>query len=232
VSLARNKLYELIDSTVRIEERFEAGEIVVGARGDLRIKKDTMVLVKAGTFMRGSSEDDADAYGDEKPQREIYLDEFMIGKYPVTNEEFKEFVGERGYDMEKFWTREGWRWREENAIFEPAYWHDRKWNRPNFPVVGISWFEAEAYANWLSEKNGYRYRLPTEAEWEKASRGTDGFKYPWGEHVDKNLCNSLESGLHRTSPVGIYPKGKSPYDCFDMAGNVWEWCSDWYGNMY
>ena len=189
VALARNKLYELIDSTAGIEERFEAGEIV-GVLGDLRIKKDNMVLVKGGTFMRGSRADDADAYDNEKPQRDIYLDEFMIGTYPVTNEEFKEFVDERGYDMGKFWTREGWQWRVEQKISEPLLWHDRKWNRPNFPVVGISWFEAEAYANWLSERTGNRYRLPTEAEWEKAARGIGGYRYPWGEHFDKNLCNS------------------------------------------
>jgi formylglycine-generating enzyme required for sulfatase activity/energy-coupling factor transporter ATP-binding protein EcfA2 len=233
VDLAREKLYELIDSNASIEERFEAGEIV-GALGDLRIKADNpdMVLVKAGKFMRGSSEDDADAYSDEKPQREIYLDGFMIDKYPVTNEEFKEFVSGGGYDKKEFWTKEGWLWREGNAISEPEYWHDRKWNHPNFPVVGISWYEAEAYANWLSEKTRHRYRLPTEAEWEKASRGTKGLKYPWGEDFDKNSCNSCESGLNRTSPVGIFSKGKSPYNCFDMAGNVWEWCSDWYEDKY
>jgi formylglycine-generating enzyme required for sulfatase activity/energy-coupling factor transporter ATP-binding protein EcfA2 len=229
VALAREKLYNIIESDASLEERFEAGELV-GALGDLRIRKDTMVPVKAGTFMRGSKEDDAGA--DEKPQREVYLDEFMIGTYPVTNEEFKEFVDDGGYDKEEFWTKEGWRWREENEIFEPAYWHDRKWNGPNFPVVGISWFEAEAYANWLSERTGYRFSLPTEAEWEKAARGTDGLKYPWGEHFDKNLCNLYESELHRTSPVGIYPRGKSPYGCFDMAGNVWERCSDWYDGKY
>jgi formylglycine-generating enzyme required for sulfatase activity/energy-coupling factor transporter ATP-binding protein EcfA2 len=231
VSLARDKLYELIESNASIEERFEAGEIV-GTLGDPRIKADNMVLVKEGKFMRGSREDDADAYDDEKPQREIYLDDFMVGKYPVTNEEFKEFLDDGGYDKKEFWTREGWRWREENEISEPAYLHDRKWNGLNFPVVGISWFEAEAYANWLSERTGHQYRLPTEAEWEKAARRTDGFKYPWGEDFDKNLCNSFKSELLRTSPVGIFPKGKSPYGCFDMVGNVWEWCSDRYDDKY
>jgi formylglycine-generating enzyme required for sulfatase activity len=205
VALARDKLYELIETNASIEERFEAGEIV-GALGDLRIKKDNMVLVTGGNFMRGSSGDDAD--DDEKQRRKIYLDDFWIGKYPVTNEEFKEFVDGGGYGKARkdMWSEKGWRWCEKNEISEPRYWHDRKWNAPNFPVVGISWFEAEAYANWLSEKTGHHYRLPTEAEWEKAARGTKGFKYPWGEQFDKNFCNSGALGLNRTSPVGIYPK--------------------------
>ena len=231
VDLARNKLYDLIESNASIEERFEAGEIV-GALGDLRIKADKMVLVKEGKFMRGSSA--VTHPDDEKPQREIYIDDFMIGKYTVTNEEFKEFVDDGGYGKARkdMWSEEGGRWREENEISEPEYWHERKWNGPNFPVVGISWYEAEAYANWLSERTGHQYRLSTEAEWEKAARGTKGFKYPWGKRVENTLSNSGESGLHRTSPVGIFPKGKSPYGCFDMAGNVWEWCSDWHNVKY
>ncbi|KAF5434841.1 Formylglycine-generating protein [Candidatus Methanophagaceae archaeon] len=205
VTLAREKLYELIESNASLEERFEAGKIV-GALGDLRIKTDNMVLVKGGKFMRGSCEDDAYAFSNEKPQRGIYIDDFMIGKYPVTDEEFKEFVDDGGYKRKEFWAKEGWRWREENEISKPLLWHDRKWNGPNFPVVGISWYEAEAYANWLSKRTGHRYRLPTEAEWEKTVRGTKGFKYPWGDEFDRNLCNASESGLHSTSPVGIYPE--------------------------
>jgi len=233
VSLARTKLLAIIESDASLEERFEAGDIL-GSLGDLRIRgadEDRVALVEAGTFLRGNTEDES-KYDDEKPQREIYLDEFMIGKYPVTNEEFQHFVDDGGYAKKALWSKEGWQWRQEHTIDEPEYWHDRKWNGPNFPVVGVSWYEAEAYARWLSKRTGHRYRLPTEAEWEKAARGTDGRTYPWVGEFDKNLCNSEESGLSRTSPVGIFPKGKSPYGCCDMAGNVWEWCSDWFGEKY
>ena len=98
--------------------------------------------------------------------------------------------------------------------------------------MGVSWYEAAAYANWLSKKTGKIYCLPTEAQWEKAARGTGGREYPWGNEFDKNLCNSEECGLNRTSPVGIFTKGESPYGCMDMAGNVLEWCSDWFEEDY
>ena len=96
----------------------------------------------------------------------------------------------------------------------------------------MSWYEASAYTKWLSRKTGKDYRLPTEAQWEKAARGDRDFQYPWGNTFDKDNCNAEESGLNRTSPVGIFPAGKSPYDCLDMAGNVWEWCFDWFDENY
>jgi formylglycine-generating enzyme required for sulfatase activity len=227
VSLAREKLYGLIDSDDKLESRFQAG-VLLGLLGDTRIPGESMVLIPEGEFTRGSDDENED----EKPQRRIFLDAFKIGKYPVTNREFERFVEANGYREEELWTTEGWKWRCEEDITEPEYWHDRQWNGVNFPVVGVSWYEAAAYAAWLSRETGMPFRLPTEAEWEKAARGPDGNIYPWGNTFNKKYCNSYESDLSRTSPVSIFPGGKSVYGCFDIAGNVWEWCSDWYGSDY
>jgi formylglycine-generating enzyme required for sulfatase activity len=99
-------------------------------------------------------------------------------------------------------------------------------------VVGVNWFEAIAFTNWLSKETGEKFRLPTEAEWEKAARSANGRKFPWGDKWESHFCNAKESRLNRTNPVGIFPKDKSPNSCMDMAGNVWEWCSDWFGENY
>jgi formylglycine-generating enzyme required for sulfatase activity len=224
---AAKKLLMIIEADAPLDERFEAGEIL-GILGDPRIKEYPMVQVPAGEFNMGSNE----GGNDEKPIHRVYLHEFMMGKYPVTNEEFKVFIDDGGYTNKENWTTEGWEWKEKEKILEPRFWHEGKWNRPNFPVVGVSWYEAAAYASWLSKKRGEIYRLPTEAEWEKAARGTTGREYPWGNQFDEELCNSYECKLGRTSPVGIFTGGESPYGCMDMAGNVWEWCSDWYGDKY
>jgi formylglycine-generating enzyme required for sulfatase activity len=224
--MAREKLMALMGTEIELKKRFEAGEIL-GILGDPRIKPPPMVIVETGEFTMGSKESE-----DEQPIHRVYLDAFMIGKYPVTNEEFKTFMSDDGYKKKEFWTPEGWQWLKEENITCPWFWHDRKWNGPNFPVVGVSWYEAAAYAQWLSQKTGDRYGLPSEAQWEKAARGSTGLVYPWGNQFDKDKCNSYEGGLRRTSPVGLFPGGKSPYGCMDMAGNVWEWCADWYGEDY
>lgn len=227
LALAQENLFSLIDFGEEMNERFEAGEIL-GGLGDQRIGFDKMVQVEAGEFLRGSHTH----HSREKPQKSIYLDAFMIGKYPVTNKEFAEFIAADGYQCRDYWTEDGWLWKENERINLPLYWCNIKWNGANFPVVGISWYEASAYTAWLSRKTGEQYRLPSEAEWEKAARGVNGLDYPWGNSFAKELCNSAETGLQRSSPVGVFPGGKSSYGCMDMAGNVWEWCRDWHADGY
>jgi len=101
-------------------------------------------------------------------------------------------------------------------------------------VVGVSWYEAAAYCGWLTAEldDGHTYRLPTEAEWERAARGSQGHRYPWGDEWREERCNSVEAGLGATSPVGLFPRGAAEGGIHDMVGNVWEWCRDWYGADY
>ena len=140
----------------------------------------------------------------------------------VTNEQYRAFILADGYGKQAYWLSEGWKWKTKNNVQVPEYWNDRKWNKADRPVVGVSWYEAEAYAKWAGK------RLPTEREWEKAGRGEDGRKYPWGDRFDTNKCNSGYPLTGHTTPVTQYANGVSPYGCFDMAGYVWEWCADWY----
>jgi iron(II)-dependent oxidoreductase len=184
------------------------------------------VPVPAGLFLMGSTEDNQLAYDDERPQQQVNLDAFRIGRYPVTNAQYARFIEEGGYENRDYWIEAGRVWREAESIAQPRFWEDPKWNQPNHPVVGVSWYEAVAYCRWLSETTGQEFRLPSEAEWEKAARGEHGREWPWGNEFDPQKANTEESGLRRTTPVGQYsPEGDSPYGASDMAGNVWEWCS-------
>jgi formylglycine-generating enzyme required for sulfatase activity len=176
-----------------------------------------MVYVPPGPFVMGAE--------DEKGgTRIVRLEEgFFTGRYPVTNAEYRRFVETGGYEEREYWSDEGWQRKQREKWTEPRYWRDSKWNQPDQPVVGVSWYEAEAYARWAGG------RLPTEKEWEKAARGIDGREYPWGDGFDRARCNTRESGIRKTTPVEKYsPRGDSPYGAADMAGNVWEWCADWY----
>ncbi|MBI4489948.1 MAG: formylglycine-generating enzyme family protein [Deltaproteobacteria bacterium] len=162
-----------------------------------------MVLIPPGEFWMGSEDGDSD----EKPRRRLYLDAFYIDKYEVTNALYRKFMEATGRQA-------------------PSYWNNSNFNGPNQPGVGLTWYDAEAYCRWAGK------RLPTEAEWEKAARGTDGRKYPWGnEEPDGNKAN-YGRNLGKTAPVGSYLSGVSPYGVHDMAGNVWEWVADWYGSTY
>jgi formylglycine-generating enzyme required for sulfatase activity len=185
-----------------------------------------MVYVPAGEFLMGSSDSDPFAVDDEKPQHRVYLDGYWIGRTDVTNAQFGKFIEAGGYSEREYWTDEGWQWKESEGITQPEYWNDPTWNEPDSPVVGVTWYEAAAYAKWAGA------RLPTEAEWEKAARGTDGRIWPWSNEFSGEKANTHESGINGTTPVDAYPDGASPYGCLDMAGNVWEWVADWYGTRY
>lgn len=169
----------------------------------------------------------------EELDKEIEIEkDYQMGIYPVTNSQYERFIEAGGYRNKEYWPDEGRKWREKEGIMQPKYWDDKKWNQADYPVVGVSWYEAEAYCIWLNQKTGENYRLPAEAEWEKAASWDEEKKtksvYPWGDEFDKEKCNSSESGIGRTTPVNKYPQGLSPYGCYDMAGNVWEWCAGWY----
>ena len=158
-----------------------------------------MIFIPAGDFFMGSDQGGAD----EKPSRWVYLNDYYIDPYEVTNAQYEKFEKGTGY-------RSKGRWRE--------YYSSGK---ENHPVVAVSWEDANKYAHWLGK------RLPTEAEWEKAARGTNKRIWPWGDVFEAKRARSSR-GRANTVPVGSYEGGKSPYHLYDMAGNVAEWCADWY----
>ncbi len=175
-----------------------------------------VVCVPAGEFLRGSEARGKMVSPSEKPQRWIHLDEYWIGKYPVTNAQYAVFVRETGHRVPEHW--------------DGGQPPDTK---ENHPVVNVSWYDAEAYCRWLTEITGKNYQLPTEAQWEKAARGNEGRLFPWGNNWDRQNCNAIAGGEQGTTPVGTYSsQGDSPYGCADMAGNVAEWVSDWYKEDY
>jgi formylglycine-generating enzyme required for sulfatase activity len=164
-----------------------------------------MVTIPPGEFIMGSQK------GDESPPHAVSVDTFEIDIYEVTNAEFAQFVEATSYqtDAEKSSDPSPWQ----------AYFTQGK---ENYPVVKVSWNDAQAYCEWAGK------RLPAESEWEKAARGTDQLTYPWGDEWDASKVNSKESGLRGPVTVGSFPQGASPYGVMDMAGNVWEWTSSWY----
>ena len=149
-----------------------------------------------------------------------------IRRYQTTNAQFKFFIDDDGY-IKKWrhcWTAEGWKYKESSSWTKPRYWDDSQYNAATQHVVGVSWYEAVAYANWLAAVTGKSYRLPTEAEWERAARHTDGRIYPWGNDWNANAANSEKAAIGRPVAVGIFPDGAAQCGALDMSGNVWEWC--------
>ncbi|MDE3089110.1 MAG: SUMF1/EgtB/PvdO family nonheme iron enzyme, partial [Chloroflexota bacterium] len=168
-----------------------------------RIVSDApMVYVPAGEFTMGSND-----YDWEKPPHTVYLDGFWIDKYEVTNALYKKCVDSGTCKV------------ADMGEYDPS-------GKPNRPVVQVTWYDANTFCQWAGK------RLPTEAEWEKAARGTDARTWPWGNDWNPSKLNSWDAGPHTTTDVGTYPQGASPYGALDMAGNVWEWVADWYSSNY
>lgn len=163
-----------------------------------------MVLIPAGEFTMGSD------HGVERPPHQVFVEAFEIDIFEVTNEEFERFVTETGYET------------EADKGGESQTWRSYAEGKPKHPVVKVSWNDAQAYCQWADK------RLPTEAEWEKAARGTEGYIYPWGNEWDSTKANAKEGGHRGTTIAGSFPGGASPYGVMDMAGNVAEWTSDWF----
>lgn len=176
-----------------------------------------MVYIPPGEFIMGTSDEQIDSLlrqfptlgllllDNDKPQHRVYLDGYWIYKYEVTVAQYRKFCNETGRQMP---TAPPWGWQNDH------------------PIVNVTWYDAVAYCEWSG------VQLPMEAQWEKAARGTDGRIWPWENQWDSSKCNSCESGIKRTTPIGSYPQGTSPYGLMDMAGNVYEWCADWYDKNY
>jgi formylglycine-generating enzyme required for sulfatase activity len=264
-------------------QRVEAGD-VLGRLGDWRkgvnlIRLDSgkelpdiaWVEIPAGGFLMGSTDDDKQAYEWEKKQHPLDLPAYWIGRYPLTNQQYGLFLAAGGYEEQRFWTDEGWAWRQgaeadlsplddhKDEDFKkrykewlaqrtkekraaPWYWQRTPWNGANRPVVGVCWYEALAYCRWLTEQlkaqgveglplqEDFKVELPSEAQWEKAVRRAEGNIYPWGKEWQEDAANTEKAGLKETSPVGIFPGGRSEtYGLLDGAGNVWEWTRSRWG---
>ena len=230
------------DAHVPARLRRQAG-LLLGRLGWQPEDMDAFVPVPAGEFL----------YGDDGQKRTI-PDRYWIGKYPVTNAQYARFMADGGYDRQEFWSEDGWKWRigtydttaaegweKELLALRPAdlrnrpfFWEDMASSNPISPVVGVTWFEAQAYANWLNSRRaslhleeavlpGYVVRLPSEDEWERAARGVDGREYPWEGEFDETRANTSEGSAGGTTAVCTYPEGASPVRAWDMSGNVWEW---------
>ena len=293
------------DREADLRSRIDAG-LALGILGDIRFEAregphgrylvPPMVTIPGGTYPMG--EDEVFEYvghGIEAhmPRHQVEVEGFEIGRYPVTNAEWRCFMEAGGYEEERWWdtagakrwwegegtadgtranvkywysrfrqdpdlleeawrtgrqTQEGYeRWKKRLVMSQPefeahlwqlyrggrlrapAYWHDERFNNPSQPVVGISWYEARAYCNWLSAETGERCRLPTEAELESASRGKAGRRYAWGDTFEPLNGNTSATKVGRTTPVGVFVEGDTPEGVSDLTGNVAEWTGSLFG---
>ncbi|NJL55119.1 formylglycine-generating enzyme family protein [bacterium] len=184
------------------------------------------VEIPGGAYTVGAVASDP-AHPGALPGQDLTCPTFWLSRYPVTYAQFGAFVAAGGYADPAYWSPAGWQWKRD-ATCPAAFWEDPYWHVSNHPVVGVSWYEADAFCRWLdavsSEARGIR--LPSEAEWEIAARGQTSFAYPYGPDYDVHRANGRMTRLDRTSAVGLFNEGDSPFGLADMSGNVYEWCSD------
>ena len=180
--------------------------------------KETQVNAPAGALPVPGGEVTLGGEGTGFPLRRVIVNPFLIAETETTNEQYRDYLRETGRDAPAPW---------DDGRLMPSPWKDGEFPPGTAlePVTGVTWQEAADYCRWLSGKLGVTVRLPTEAEWELAARGTEKLKYPWGNEWDERAATSTESG-GRVRAVKSYPAGRSPFGAYDMAGNVWEWVED------
>jgi sulfatase modifying factor 1 len=176
--------------------------------GCFGITQPRMARIPAGFFLMGSET----GQDNERPVRRVWLDEFSLAECQVTHAEYAQFLSATGHA-------------------QPPHWSDPNFSSPEQPVVAVSWFDAAAYCEWLSGATGHVYRLPTEAEWERAARGgIEQNEYPWGNGAPEALPNY--SGRWRTGPEPVGGAERNAYGLCDIGANVHEWCADWFSADY
>jgi formylglycine-generating enzyme required for sulfatase activity len=198
----------LFKKTLELNPEHKVARKIIDSKSPVTINekdKSELILIPPGEFLMGAGDDDQEALDNEKPPHKVCLDDYYISKYPVTVAQYRIFCKKTGQQMPEEPT---WGWMDDD------------------PIVRVYWDNAVAYCKWAGG------RLPTEAEWEKAARGTDERVYPWGNDVPDSDYANYDEMVGEATSVGKYPNGASPYGVLDMAGNVYEWCSDWYDGDY
>ena len=198
--------------------------LALGAESELKeiigIDAAPMVIVPEGEFPMGVPKAARDGGVDERPNHDVFVDTFYIDKYEVTNGRYLQFITDTGHRTPQHPSDPSKGLWQGNTMPESVV---------DLPVINVDWYDAKSYCEWAEK------RLPTEAEWEKAAKGPNDWRFPWGdlEPTDRHLnYNQVWRGEATLVPVGIYEAGKSPYGAYDMAGNVWEWVADWYDPQY
>lgn len=199
-----------------------------------------LVCVPAGEFLMGSADSDKAAKVNEMPQHTVNLDEYLIGKYDVTNAQFRIFVQATGYKTTAEMVGVTYTYDGSNWVYRLGADWQHPWGlnstlsgKDNHPVVCVSFYDAVAFSKWVTQVTGRKVALPTEAQWEKAARGTDGRIYPWGNQPPDSSRLNFGENVRNTTEVGKYsPAGDSPYGAADMAGNVWQFTADWFHEEY